>query len=381
LTINTFHWRGVYILKLQLEKLDSIIEEEKITSIILTGPNNIEYFLGVRTIADSPLLLHYEKKGEPKLYVPLLEYYRIRDYLENTNVKVFAVSKSLKPSDASVVDKSFKEIISSFSKEDKIGYDKEYASPLTTYVLSALDDKIVDISKHISKYRMIKEDWEIENIKKAVTITSKGILEMVNNLSENITETELSGFFEFRVRRAGVDEYAFPPLVLFKPNNSYPHHLPTSNRLGKRNLVLVDVGVKYGGRCSDLTRMIIWGRKNKEELITIEAVNEAIDNVIDAGQPGMKASELAEIAIKTLEKYGLSEKFIHGLGHGFGILVHEPPYIRTGSETVLEPGMVFTVEPGVYFAGKYGVRIEEDVLVTKKGLKVLSKELKRVFVT
>ena len=381
MTINTFHWRGVCILKLQLEKLDSIIEEEKITSIILTGPNNIEYFLGVRTIADSPLLLHYEKKGEPKLYVPLLEYYRIRDYLENTNVKVFAVSKSLKPSDASVVDKSFKEIISSFSKEDKIGYDKEYASPLTTYVLSALDDKIVDISKHISKYRMIKEDWEIENIKKAVTITSKGILEMVNNLSENITETELSGFFEFRVRRAGVDEYAFPPLVLFKPNNSYPHHLPTSNRLGKRNLVLVDVGVKYGGRCSDLTRMIIWGRKNKEELITIEAVNEAIDNVIDAGQPGMKASELAEIAIKTLEKYGLSEKFIHGLGHGFGILVHEPPYIRTGSETVLEPGMVFTVEPGVYFAGKYGVRIEEDVLVTKKGLKVLSKELKRVFVT
>ncbi len=368
-------------MKLQLEKLDSIMEEEKITSIILTGPDNIEYFLGIRTIADSPLLLHYEKKGEPKLYVPLLEYYRFRDYLENTNVRVFAVSKTLKPSDASIIDKSFKEIISSFSREDKIGYDKEYTSPLTSYVLSALGDKIVDISKHISKYRMIKEDWEIENIKKAVAITSKGILEIVNNLSENITETELSGFFEFRVRRADVDEYAFPPLILFKPNNSYPHHLPTSNRLGKRNLVLVDVGVKYGGRCSDLTRMIIWGRKNKEELRAIEAVNEAIDNVIDAAQPGMKASELAEIAIKTLEKYGLSEKFIHGLGHGFGILVHEPPYIRRGSETVLEPRMVFTVEPGVYFAGKYGVRIEEDVIVTKKGLRILSKNLKRVFIT
>ncbi|MCD6301583.1 MAG: aminopeptidase P family protein [Staphylothermus sp.] len=372
--------RGEYILKHQLEKLESIMEKENINSIILTGPDNIEYFLGVRTIADSPLLLYYEKKGEPKLYVPLLEYYRFRDYLENTNVKVYAVSKTLKPSDAEVIDKSFREIISSLSKKERIGYDKEYTSPLTSYVLSALGEKIVDISKHISKYRMIKEDWEIENIKKAVDITEKGILEMVNNLSETITETELTGFFEFRVRRAGIDEYAFAPLVLFIPNNSYPHHLPTNNRLGKRNLVLVDVGVKYGGRCSDLTRMIIWGRKNKEELKAIEAVNEAIDNVIDKGQPGMKASELAEVAVKTLEKYELTEKFIHGLGHGIGILVHEPPYIRTGSETVLEPGMVFTIEPGVYFAGKYGVRIEEDVLVTKKGLKVLSEDLERVFI-
>ena len=139
-----------------------------------------------------------------------------------------------------------------------------------------------------------------------------------------------------------------------------------------------DVGIKINGYCSDLTRTIPWGRISREERIVIEAINEAIENVLDKAQPGMKASEIDGIARDTLNKHGLSKYFIHGLGHGLGINVHEPPYITLGNNDVVKPGMVFTIEPGVYKPGKYGVRIEEDVLMTNKGLRVLSHRLSRI---
>jgi len=116
----------------------------------------------------------------------------------------------------------------------------------------------------------------------------------------------------------------------------------------------------------------------REERKVLEAVNEAIENAIDKFQPGMKASELDAIARETLAKHGYDKYFIHGLGHGIGIDVHEKPYLNPVSDTRLEPGMVFTIEPGVYFSGRFGVRIEEDVVVTKKGLRILSRSLPRI---
>ena len=227
---------------------------------------------------------------------------------------------------------------------------------------------------------MIKEDWEIEAIEKAIEITGNAIYNIVDNLSENLTETEISGVFEYSVRKEGVRRYAFEPLILVKPGNSYPHNLPSNNKLGKNNLLLIDVGVKYKERCSDITRMVVWGSISEEEKKVLEIVNEAIDRAIEKIQPGVKAGEVDEAARSYIEENGYGEKFIHGLGHGIGVVVHEQPYIRRGVETVLEPGMVFTIEPGIYIAGKYGVRIEEDVLVTKSGVKILSKNIERVFI-
>ncbi|WP_245521896.1 M24 family metallopeptidase [Staphylothermus hellenicus] len=365
-------------LKPQINKLYELVEKSGVEEVLLAAPDNIEYFLGIRTIADSVLLLHYKKGGNLRIYVPLLEYYRFRDTLSKLGVEVIAVSKTVKPSDARIVESDWKTLIGKLASSDKVGFDKSHVSPLNTLITSIYGDRIVDLSSEINKYRMRKEDWEIKSITRAVEITGKGIYEVANNLNDRITEAEVAGFFEYRVRREGVDEYAFPPLTLFKPGNSYPHNLPSNTRLGRKNLVLVDVGVKYNGRCSDITRMIIWRKISEEERKAVEAVNEAVDNVIDNIQPGIEAGKLADIAVKTLEKHGLSERFIHGLGHGFGVLVHEPPYIRIGEKTKLEPGMVFTVEPGVYFAGKYGVRIEEDVLVTERGVRVLSKMIERI---
>ncbi|MEM1611841.1 MAG: Xaa-Pro peptidase family protein [Desulfurococcaceae archaeon] len=361
-----------------IEALRDIAESRGLDVLVLSAPDNIEYFTGVPTIGDAVLLMIYDKRqGTASLYVPLLEYQRYRDMVP-PHVDVYAVSRTLKPPHIPIADLDWKDIIARYRNVEKIGADISHVSPLQGTVQATLEGKVIDVSNDIWKVRMIKSNRELESIKEATKVTLKGILAIYSELREGVTETALTGVFEKTIRDHGVERAAFDPIIAFKPNNAYPHTLPGNRGLSSRDLVLVDVGVKVGGRCSDVTRMILWGRPSREERRGIEAVVEALETAIDAIKPGIRAGEVYETAVKVLENYGLREKFIHGLGHGIGIVVHEPPYLRRQSDTVLEPGMVFTVEPGVYFPGKYGIRVEEVVLVTKKGAHVLSKRLEKV---
>ncbi len=359
-------------------KILSIIQELKVDALILTAPDNTEYFTGVPTIADSTQILYADKDGRVKLYVPVLEFYRFRDSLKD-KAEVYAVSKSIKPEDAVVVDKDWKEIISELLRErEKVGVDKSFPSTLSHLLGELPGEKIVDASSRIWKERMVKTKEEVDAVKKAVEITSKGVYTLASMVTEGVTEAELTGYFEERGRKEGVSQYAFDPIISFKPNNSYPHNVPTSKRLGRNDIILVDVGVKYGGRCSDITRILKYGRLSEEEKKALELVEQALYTGIESIQPGVKAGEAASKVVEFFEKNGVGKRFIHGLGHGIGVVVHEPPYLRLGSETVLEPGMVFTVEPGLYYPGKFGVRLEEDVLLTKKGPRILSEKTRLI---
>ncbi len=364
-------------LKPRLDKLYMIIEEKGLDAAVITRPDNIQYYLGIRTIADSIHILHAPRKGNPVVYVPVLEYHRFRDTI-GKYVDVKAFSKVMRLIDGEVVEKKISEILAGIADQHKrIGSDP-YGSPIALIVKETLGDKMINIGPDVDRQRSIKDPGEIESIARAIDTTIKGIRTVIDHLYPEVTEKTLAGVFEYRVRIGGSEEQAFPPLVLFKPGNSYPHNLPSDNKLGRRNLVLIDVGIKINGYCSDLTRTVPWGRISRVERRIIEAVNEAIENVIDKAEPGMEAQEIDRIARETLAKYGYDKYFIHGLGHGIGINVHEPPRLSIGCKERIEPGMVFTIEPGVYIPGKLGVRIEEDALMTEKGIKLLSSKLPRI---
>jgi len=357
-----------------LNNLRILAENRNLDVVLIAAPDNLDYYTDVPSLGDALGLLVYDRRSDSlSLYVPLLEYQRYRDKLPDT-VNVYALSKTLKPSGISVIEADWKDIIKQYAS-DKIGVDLSHSGPLQKTLQQVLGEKAVDVSDDIWKQRMIKSNRELEAIKRAVRITIKGVLAVQSSIREDITETQLVGVFEKTVRDNGVSKLAFDPIIAFKPNNAYPHAVPGERRVSSRDLVLVDVGVKVDNRCSDITRMILYGRPSPEEKKSIEAVVEAVEAAIDSVAPGVKAGDVYNTAVKILEKYGLKEYFIHGLGHGVGVVVHEPPYLRLGSETILEPGMVFTIEPGVYFPGKYGVRVEEVVVVTKKGRKVLSRRL------
>ncbi|MEM1780119.1 MAG: Xaa-Pro peptidase family protein [Desulfurococcaceae archaeon] len=360
------------------EKIVEISERKNISSILITAPDNIEYFTGVDLVGGANAVLHYEKGKGFRIYVPLLEYYRFRDRVPS-EIEVIALSKRVKPSDIVVAEKDWKDIFMEIgNSSEKIGVDISHASGFNRLIKEVFGEKTIDISEDIWRKRMIKDEKEIRALENAVKATLSGIRAIHLYLAENVKECELAGMFQYTVTKLGANRMCFDPIVAFKPNNTYPHTLPGNLVLGKRNLVLVDVGVKVRGRCSDVTRMIVWGKPSKEERKHLEVVEEALDQAVDSVQPGSRISEIHEAAVKVLERYGLGERFIHGLGHGVGVLVHEPPYIRPDDSNVLEPGMVITIEPGVYFKGKYGIRLEDMVLVTKKGARILSRKLERV---
>ena len=361
-----------------ISTLRDIAESRGLDAVLISAPDNIEYFTGIPSIGDSPIILAYDKaRGGFSIYVPLLEYYRYRD-LAPEHVEVYAVSKTLKPPGIPLIDMDWRDIIAGFRARGKIGADASHVSPLADTLKAALGERLVDISNDIWKLRMVKSNAELNFIKGAISVTLKAILAVYSELREGVTESTLAGVFEKAAREHGAERLAFEPIIAFKPNNSYPHTLPGRKALGKRDLVLIDVGVKVGGRCSDITRMIAWGRVASSERNAIEAVIQALEAAVDAIRPGAKAGEVHEAASKVLEKHGLLHNLVHGLGHGIGVSVHEPPYLRPHNDVTLEPGMVITVEPGVYFPGKCGVRVEEVVLVTKRGARVLSEKLEEV---
>ncbi|MGC9182108.1 M24 family metallopeptidase [Thermogladius sp.] len=362
-----------------LWKVEEIAERRGLDAVVIVSPENVEYFTGVKSLADGVVLLFYDRRRRStQVYTPLLDYYRYRDSLEASGVEVYGLSKTLKPSDARVVDKDWAELVKSLAGGGKVGLDARFTSPLMGVVMRSLGE-YVDVSDDISKYRMVKEDWEIELIKRAVDVTIQGIRAVVDAVDVGVSEAELAGVFEGTVRKMGVEDYAFPLIVSTSPNNSYPHNTPTTAKVKQGDLIVIDVGVRVGGRCSDLTRVVKVGSIPGEFKRLVDVVVEAVSESIDSVQPGVKAGEVAERAIAVMERHGLKERFIHGLGHGIGVVVHEPPYLRVGHETVLEKNMVFTIEPGVYIPGVVGVRIEEDVLVDERGARVLSSSLSRVF--
>ena len=233
--------------------------------------------------------------------------------------------------------------------------------------------EIADFTEKVSDVRSVKEDWEVELIMKAQSIAEEALRRAIEAITPESREASLAGIVKKELMELGAWTEAFQPIVAFHENTALPHHTPTDRILGPSGAVLFDLGAVYTGYRSDLTRSFWWGGGGSEYRKLLEAVSEALSEAVDSIAPGVQAWEPDKTARLILEKRGLSKYFIHGLGHGLGVDVHEKPYLRPGSKEELKPGNVVTVEPGVYMPGLHGARIEDVVLVTKRGRRVLTR--------
>lgn len=225
--------------------------------------------------------------------------------------------------------------------------------------------EFVDISDFMRGLREVKSKTEIINIQRACKITDEILGKFVEKFKKFKTEEEAAAFlvYETRIRGCGL---AFEPIVASGANASVPHHVPSGKI--KKGFCVVDFGVTYQGYCSDVTRTFFVGKPTEEEKKTYYDLLKVQRTVINKVMMGKEIAPLHNEVKKIL-----GDKLIHSLGHGLGIEVHEPPYVSSSTKGVLKEGMVITIEPGVYAAGKYGIRIEDDVLVTKGKPRVLSK--------
>jgi Xaa-Pro aminopeptidase len=236
---------------------------------------------------------------------------------------------------------------------------------------------LVPTERLVETRRAVKDAGELQVLRHAAQLLKQVAAEVPDLVRPGRTELEIAADIDLLLRRAGFDRPAFETIVASGPNGALPHARPSRRTVQPAEGVVLDFGGVYDGYCVDLTRTVELGPGRPDLRPLFDAVAQAQSAAIAAIRPGILASQVDGAARETLARHGLAEAFGHGTGHGLGLEVHEEPRIARPSpshrDTVLEPGMVFTVEPGAYVEGLGGVRIEDDVLVTDDGCEVLTR--------
>lgn len=234
--------------------------------------------------------------------------------------------------------------------------------------------EIVPISMRIeNELRSIKDAEEIAETRKAVMIAGRGLDFLRATLRPDQTERDVAYELEHAMRKIGAAGVAFPAIIAAGDRAALPHYRPGDRQVGDHDHLLIDWGAQmHSGYKSDLTRTLVFGKPSTKFAKIYNTVLEAQKRAIALIRPGAKCGDVDKAARSYIADQGFGKRFGHGLGHGIGTFIHEQPRFAPGSTTELKPGMIVTVEPGIYVPGWGGVRIEDDVLVTKDGCEVLS---------
>ncbi len=240
--------------------------------------------------------------------------------------------------------------------------------------------ELINTKNFVETLRVIKDAEEIELLRRAIAISDRAFDETWPLIQAGVTEKYIAWQIERRIREFGGEALAFDTIVASGPNGATPHAVPGERIMQEGDPVIVDMGARYRGYNSDMTRTVVIGEPTARFREIYNIVLEAQLRTCDAIRPGLTGGQADAVARDIISSYGYGETFGHSLGHGIGLAVHENPRLRMNSQTVLEPNMVHSVEPGIYLAGWGGVRIEDLVLVTPDGHENLTGAIKDGFV-
>ena len=227
--------------------------------------------------------------------------------------------------------------------------------------------KLKKIQSPLKMVRAVKDAGELKSLKKSAALLWKGFLHIKKMLKEGVTESALSKEFEIYCLKHGALSLGFEPIIAFGENSAMPHHRAGPRRLKKGDHVLIDIGVVVESYHSDMTRVFYFGKKEAQIMAMEKVVKKAHKAALSLCRPGVSVKELDLAAREEMQKAGMEDLFTHSLGHGVGLEIHEFPRIRKDQETILEAGMVITIEPGLYLPGIGGIRHEDTIIITPKG--------------
>ena len=337
--------------------------EHNINLILILNPKNIFYLTSYYPHATAFLFISHEVK---ELIVPSLEIDDARTRADKLNIVEMETNKKLL------------EILTDFlikQEESCLGIEEDYITfTYIEYIRSKLKDiKLKPVNKLINGLRIEKSIKEISLMRKAANISDMAMKVAIDSIEEGITESEIAAKLEYEMRKLGSQGAAFDTIVASGPNSALPHATTSTRKIKNNEIVLLDLGACYEGYCNDMTRTVFLGtpsNKDKEFYDTVLKAKQKAESSFELGMLGKKLDEIS----RTIIKDDLHREFIHSLGHGVGIEVHESPAIGPTSEDSLNIGTVFTIEPGVYEFNYGGVRLEDTYYVSqKKELKSLNK--------
>jgi len=351
-------------LEARVKKLQGRLQSVDMDGMIVTNPHDIRYLTGFIG-EDSWLWIPASGKS-----LAVMSDMRFKDHIPDEAPHVRAVMRGRSKGKNENLAQATARTLSRRSLK-RVGVQAPYLRvPERKAIVKEFGAKIIkDYADKLLHQRSIKDASEVKNIQQAVKIQQTAFTEMREILKPGITEVEVAGYLEYRMKCNGADNIGFNTIVAFDGHSSHNHALPGRLKLKKNSNILVDWGAKYNGYVSDMSRVLNMGKPKKAIADIYKVVEEAMHAGIDAVGPGVPLKDVDNAARKIIKKHG--HKLVHSLGHGIGLFVHEQPGIGNHN-TPLEPGQVITIEPGIYLGDKGGVRLEDDILVTKTGAKNLS---------
>ena len=341
------------------------IKSLNLDAMIVSNPINIKYLTGI--------------EAEGILILAMKENFFITDgrYIESVNSLL------------TIEDEIIVEDIKDLSKEDgenlflfceNVGFEEDHVTyaKYKEYMYKYKINNLVETEMLIEKQRAIKDNEEIIFITKACNITDDCFEYLLNYIKIGMTEKQIASAIERFFRINGADELAFDTIVASGPNSSMPHAVPTGRKIEFGDVITIDMGCKYNGYCSDMTRTIFVGKIDEEVKKVYNLVLKNQKQTLSEMHEGAICKNIAKMVVNDFEINGYY--LIHGLGHSLGLEIHEIPNLGTKSEVILKPNMIITDEPGIYIAGNFGIRIEDTVIVGKSTGVPLTKSSKEIIV-
>jgi len=337
---------------MRIQKIREALQKEQTEAIVLSNMKNVRYASGFT--GDTGMAVITEKS----------------DYLI---VDGRFTEQAEQESKIEVVDynKNFIKTIEGLLKKDDI---KRCVFEGNTMTYSEADYMMKNISgiewaptkDLVETIRMIKDKTELKTIQKALKIALDTFESVKKEVVVGVREIEIANEIEYRMKKMGASGASFETIVASGKRSSLPHGTASEKVIENGDAVVIDMGAVYNGYCSDITRTIFVGEPTKEQQRVYDLVEKAQKNAIDAINVGVSCKDVNEVAVNEFRKNAMEQYFVHSLGHGVGLDVHERPFVAGRSSDVFESGMVVTVEPGLYLPDQFGVRIEDMVLVMEE---------------
>ncbi|MFD3155483.1 M24 family metallopeptidase [Haloimpatiens sp. FM7330] len=344
---------------IRLKRIIENMKKHNINQLIITSSSSIYYLLGLWIEPGERLMaLYINTNGTVKFIAN--ELFAVKDTI-GVDLHVY------KDGEDAV------QVIANLAENTVFGVDKTWPSH---FLISLMDKKpnlkFINSSFIVDEVRMIKDNNEIELLKEASKVNDKVMSDLINIIPEKHTEKELADMLLNIYKKHGTSEFSFYPVIAYGENAAQPHHDSDNTMIKKGDSVILDIGGKTNGYCSDMTRTIFFGEPDEECKKIYNTVLQSNLTGINAVKPGVRLCDIDKASRDVIEKAGYGKYFTHRTGHNIGVEDHEYPDVGSNEEMTAKPGMVFSIEPGIYYPGKCGVRIEDLVLVTEDGCEVLN---------
>ncbi len=357
-----------------IDHLLKLMNENNIDAFMIGPSNDLRFLIDLSTFVCERFQAFFLLKNGDFFYIsPQVYYEEVNDILDKSKIFMWK--------DREGFIEIVKDTINRYNLDNKkIAINGTISAVDLIDIENICNCDFINGQKLLENLRIIKSENEVQKLKKAAKLADEIMEKTINFIKPGITEYDIKEKIKKTITELDTEGISFEPIVSSGPNSSKPHYNKGERTIQKKDIIILDLGCVYKGYCSDMSRTVFVGDISAKEKKVYNIVKKAYQDAEDIVKEGITAEEVDQKARTIIEKAGYGDYFINRTGHGIGVSVHEAPFIKTGNKLKLKKGMAFSIEPGIYIPGEFGIRIEDIVVVTENGREVLNKYPNKIII-